>query len=59
MSKIWKSIKLTLFRLFIDPCHKCVREGDCEMFRKGGYCGDWGLDYYEERTEDDEQRKTG
>ena len=54
MSKMWKFIKLTLFRLFIDPCHKCVREGDCELFRKKGYCGDWTLDYYEERTKADE-----
>ncbi len=48
MREIWHFIKLTLRRLFVDPCYKCVREGDCSLYRKGGYCGDWTLCCYEE-----------
>lgn len=52
MRKIWSFIKLTLHRLFIDPCYKCVREGECALFDKHGYCGDWTLDFYEERGDE-------
>ena len=49
MKKILDIIKLTLIRIFINPCHECVREHDCPLFRDRGYCGDWGMSWYERR----------
>lgn len=49
MKKICKFIKLTLMRLFVNPCYHCVREYECEISYQRGFCGDWGLCFYEER----------
>ncbi len=48
MKRIIDFIKLTLLRLFIHPCYRCVREGKCALYDRRGFCGDWGLCYYEE-----------
>ena len=42
MKKLLKWLKLTIYRLFVDPCHRCVREGNCELF-------DYGICWYEEK----------
>ena len=49
MKKLLKCFKLTLYRLFVNPCHRCIREGNCELFRMQGFCGDWGECWYEEK----------
>lgn len=46
---------LRMFIRFGDPCYGCVREFDCELYDvRHGYCGDWGLSYYERRKDDGE-----
>lgn len=53
-----KRILKELMRMFIrlgDPCYGCVREFDCELYDvRHGYCGDWGLSYYERRKDNGE-----
>lgn len=51
MKKLLNFIKLTLCRLFISPCYRCVREGNCAIYNKHGYCGDYGYCCYEERID--------
>lgn len=36
-----------LYRFFINPCHGCKREGNCELYNLcHGFCGDHGLNYW-------------
>lgn len=47
MKKFIKYLKITLYRIFIDPCYGCVRKGNCELYNKRGFCGDWGICWWE------------
>lgn len=49
MKKIFKFIELFLYRFFVNPCHLCVREDNCELYNKKGFCGDWGICFYEKK----------
>lgn len=49
MKKILHFIKLALCRLFIHPCYRCVYENKCELYDHGGFCGDYGICFYEEK----------
>lgn len=47
-----KRVVVFVYRLLINPCYGCVREGDCELYTMShGFCGDRGLNYYEKRVE--------
>lgn len=45
-----------LVRLLINPCYGCVRRGRCDLSRLLGlYCGDLGMDFYEEKKKGGEK----
>ena len=49
MTTLWAMWRL-LVRLLINPCYGCARRGRCQLSRLLGlYCGDLGMDFYEEK----------